>query len=300
MLLFFKSLPRLVRSANKDMHRHFSMTFSSIVSIGIALLMALFIFVIYMNVGGFTDQIESEFMIQVSLNPTLEEDEIDELSNSISSLASVKKVTYSSKEDELNALIKENGAMFKQYKGEDKNPLYNVLNVELKDNSKISAVTKKISKMDEVVEATYGGSAISTMVQLFKNIRIWGSVFVGLMVFIAVFLIRNTIKMTILVRKDEIAIMRTVGAYNWYISFPFVLEGIFIGFWGALGPILICVFGYTGLYHVMNGMFFSDMMSMLNPYPFILYTALGILFMGMIVGMFGSYLAVRKYLRWTR
>lgn len=300
MLLFFKSLPRLVRSANKDMHRHFSMTFSSIVSIGIALLMALFIFVIYMNVGGFTDQIESEFMIQVSLNPTLEEDEIAELSNSISSLVSVKKATYSSKEDELNALIKENGAMFKQYKGKDKNPLYNVLNVELKDNSKISAVTKKISKMDGVVEATYGGSAISTMVQLFKNIRIWGSVFVGLMVFIAVFLIRNTIKMTILVRKDEIAIMRTVGAYNWYISFPFVLEGIFIGFWGALGPILICVFGYTGLYHVMNGMFFSDMMSMLNPYPFILYTALGILFMGMIVGMFGSYLAVRKYLRWTR
>ena len=70
MLLFFKSLPRLVHNANKDMHRHFSMTFSSIVSIGIALLMALFIFVIYVNVGGFTNQIENEFMIQVSLNPT--------------------------------------------------------------------------------------------------------------------------------------------------------------------------------------------------------------------------------------
>ena len=156
MLLFFKSLPRLIRSANKDMHRHFSMTFSSIVSIGIALLMALFIFVIYMNVGGFTDQIESEFMIQVSLNPTLDEEEISDLSDTISSMSPVKKVTYSSKEKELDALIKENGAMFKQYKGEDKNPLYNVLNVELKDNSKISRVTKKISKMDGVVEATYG------------------------------------------------------------------------------------------------------------------------------------------------
>ena len=90
MLLFFKSLPRLVRSANKDMHRHFSMTFSSIVSIGIALLMALFIFVIYMNVGRFTSQIESEFMIQVSLNPTLEDEEISELSDSISTLVSEK------------------------------------------------------------------------------------------------------------------------------------------------------------------------------------------------------------------
>ena len=138
------------------------------------------------------------------------------------------------------------------------------------------------------------------MIQLFKNIRVWGSVFVGLMVLIAVFLIRNTIKMTILVRKDEIAIMRTVGAYNWYISLPFVLEGIFIGFWGALGPALICIFGYTGLYHVMNGMFFSDMMSMLKPYPFVLCTSGGILLIGMVVGMLGSYLAVRKYLRWTR
>lgn len=119
-------------------------------------------------------------------------------------------------------------------------------------------------------------------------------------VLIAVFLIRNTIKMTILVRKDEIAIMRTVGAYNWYISLPFVLEGIFIGFWGALGPVLICIFGYTGLYHVMNGMFFSDMMSMLKPYPFVLCTSGGILLIGMVVGMLGSYLAVRKYLRWTR
>ena len=253
-----------------------------------------------MNVGGFTSQIESEFMIQVSLNPTLEDEEISELSDSISSLASVKKVTYSSKEEELDALIKENGAMFKQYKGEDKNPLYDVLNVELNDNTKISKVTKKISKMDGVVEATYGGSAINTMIQLFKNIRVWGSVFVGLMVLIAVFLIRNTIKMTILVRKDEIAIMRTVGAYNWYISLPYVLEGIFIGFWGALGPVLICIFGYTGLYHIMNGMFFSDMMSMLKPYPFVLCTSGGILLIGMVVGMLGSYLAVRKYLRWTR
>ena len=285
MLLFFKSLPRLIRSASKDMHRHFSMTFSSIISIGIALLMALFIFVIYMNVGGFTNQIESEFMIQISLNPTLDKEEIMDISDSISSMTSVKKVKYSSKENELDALIKENGAMFEQYKGDDKNPLYDVLNVELKDNTKISKVTKKISKMDGVVNATYGGSAINTMISLFKNIRVWSSVFVGLMVFIAIFLIRNTIKMTILVRKDEIAIMRTVGAYNWYISFPFVLEGIFIGFLGALGPVLICIFGYTGLYHVMDGMFFSDMMSMLKPYPFVLYTSLRILLIGMVVGM---------------
>ena len=300
MFLFIKSLPRLIGNAIKDMNRHFSMTFSSIVSIGIALLMALFMFVVYMNVGGFTNQIESEFLVQVSLNPTLNEEKTETLQAKISSLKGVKKVTFSSKEEELKALIKENGAMFKQYQGEDKNPLYNVLHVELKDNSKISSITKKIAKMDGVVDATYGGSAVNTMVSMFKNIRIWGSAFVGLMVLVAVFLIRNTIKMTILVRKDEIAIMKTVGAYNWYITIPFVLEGILIGFWGALGPVLICIFGYTGLYHITNGMFFSRMMTMLNPYPFVLWTSLAILLIGILVGMLGSFLAVRKYLRWTR
>ena len=130
MFLFIKSLPRLIGNAIKDMNRHFSMTFSSIVSIGIALLMALFMFVVYMNVGGFTNQIESEFLVQVSLNPTLNEEKTESLQSKISSLKDVKKVTFSSKEEELKALIKENGAMFKQYQGEDKNPLYNVLHVE--------------------------------------------------------------------------------------------------------------------------------------------------------------------------
>lgn len=300
MMLFIRSLPRLIHSANKDMHRHFPMTFSSILSIGIALIMTLFMFVVYMNVQDFTDQIESEFMIQVSLNPTLTQENIDSLKNDIDSIKDVKKVTYSSKEEELDALIQENGAMFKQYKGEDKNPLYNVLHVKLKDQTKIESVTKKISKMQGVVKATYGGNAINVMVHLFRNIRVWGSVFVLVMVFIAVFLIRNTIKMTILVRKDEIAIMRTVGAYNWYITLPFVLEGVFIGFWGAFVPIVLCVFGYTSLYHAMNGMFFSQMMHMVQPYPFVLWTALVILLLGIVVGMLGSWLAVRKYLRWTR
>lgn len=300
MFLFFRSLPRLIRSANKDMHRHFPMTFSSILSIGIALVMTLFMFVVYMNVQDFTDQIESEFMIQVSLNPTLTQENIDSLTKDIESMKAVKKVTYSSKEEELDALIQENGAMFKQYKGKDKNPLYNVLHVQLKDQSKMEKVTKKISKMEGVAKATYGGSAINTMVQIFKNIRVWGSVFVVAMIAIAIFLIRNTIKMTILVRKDEIAIMRTVGALNWYITLPFVLEGIFIGFWGAFVPVLLCIFGYTSLYHMMNGMFFSQMMRMVNPYPFVIWTSLAIVLVGMIVGMLGSWLAVRKYLRWTR
>lgn len=299
MLLFIKSLPKMFGSAIKDMHRHVSMTFSSIFSIGIALLMAAFMFVIYMNIGQFTTKIEDQFLIQVSLSPTIDETQIESIESEIESLKGVKNVTFSSKEEELDALIKDNGEMFEQYKG-DKNPLYDTLHVELKDNSKMDAITKKIKKLDGVVKATYGGSAVSMMIRLFDNLRVWGSVFVGVMILIAVFLIRNTIKMTIMVRKDEIWIMRTVGAYNWYITLPFVLEGVFIGFWGALGPALICLFGYSALYQFTNGMFFSSMLTMVKPFPFVVITALGLELIGILVGMFGSYLAVRKYLRWTR
>ena len=120
------------------------------------------------------------------------------------------------------------------------------------------------------------------------------------MVLFAVFLIRNTIKLAIQVRKDEIMIMRQVGAMNWYITFPFMLEGMISGFLGALLPILICTIGYTVLYSKLNGIFMSEMFKLLPPFPYTIYISLALLVIGLVVGMIGSALAARKYLRWTR
>lgn len=300
MLLFIKCLPRMIKMANRDLWRHVSLTISSAFSIGVALLISMLMVMVAVNVNGFTTNIEDEFIVQISLNPTATQEQIQSLQNELEANKNVASVTYSTKDEELDKLIEENGDIFSQYKGEDKNPLYDVLVVELLDNQKIESFTKSMLKKDIVIDATYGGDVIMSMVTLFQSLRIWGAGFVGVMIVLAIFLIRNTIKMAIRVRKDEIAIMRQVGAYSWYVTFPFMIEGMVTGIFGSIGPILVCIFGYRALYESMNGIFMSSMFVLCSPWPLVLLVSLGLVATGAIVGMFGSLLAVRKYLRWSR
>ena len=79
-----------------------------------------------------------------------------------------------------------------------------------------------------------------------------------------------------------------VGAYSWYISVPFMLEGMVTGFIGALGPMLICGFGYTYLYQALNGSLMSDMFRLIEPFPFVIWVCLGLLIVGGFVGMIGA------------
>lgn len=298
MLLFIKCLPRMFKMAGQDVRRHFSLTFSSVLSIAIALFIAMIMGLFALNISHITKGLEEEFIIQVSLKPSINEEEVNDLMKSIESMKDVSSVTFSSKEEELDQLIEENGDVFSQYK--DSNPLYDVLIVNLKENHSLDSVSKKIKKMDNVVKVNYGGTLITTLISLMSIIRKWGYIFVLIMAILSIYLIRTTIKLAIQTRKDEIMIMRNVGAMNWYITFPFMLEGMISGFFGSLLPMGICIFGYGFLYNRFDGVFMSSMFKLMPPFPNTIYVALLLMVTGLIVGMIGSGMAARKYLRWTR
>ena len=115
---------------------------------------------------------------------------------------------------------------------------------------------------------------------------------------VSTFLIANTIKLAIFSRKTEIEIMRLVGASNIAIKIPFVIEGSFIGILGSIVPIILMSYGYSTLYDFMDGQLFSSSLGKrVEPYPFILYSSLILLVIGLVVGMFGSRRAVKKYLK---
>ena len=154
--------------------------------------------------------------------------------------------------------------------------------------------------MDGIEKAQYGGESIKDMIDTFETIRYGGAVFVLALGVLAVFLITNTIKMTIYTRQTEISIMRNVGAGNWYIKTPFMFEGMLIGIIGALLPVILTVFGYGFLYDFFGGQFMSSMFVMQKPYPFTLQIAGILLLSGAAVGIIGSFLAATKYLRWRR
>lgn len=300
MLLFIKSLPRMVRSASKDISRHFSTAFSSSLSIAIALLIATFMTVMAASIDQFTKNIESEFVVQVSLLPTVTEEQRQVLTDELSSMKGAGHVTYSTKDQELDELIAQNGEIFSQYAGEDRNPLLDVLTVHLENAQQMEAVSKEAAKLDGVASVSYGGSMISKMVDVFDAARTGGWLLVGFMIILAVYLTRISVKMTIHTRQEEIAIMRQVGAYNWYITTPFVFEGLIIGFWGALVLGLLVLLGYPALYNLLGGVLLSDMFVLISPWPFAAYVTAGVFGIGLLTGALGSWLAVRKYLRWYR
>lgn len=285
----------------RNLIRHISLTVSSVIAVTVTLLIVGVLVVIAGNISDFTDNIESDFQIQATISPGFSEDkEIAELQAQIEQLDHVESCTFSSKEDELQELIAENGEMFRYYEGEDRNPLYDVFRIELDDNRQIDAVSEALNQMDGIVEATYGGDEITVMVSVFEALRSGGAVFVVFLAILALLLIQNTIRMTIQARNTEIAIMRSVGASNWYIRGPFILEGMYIGILGSIIPIVLISCGYYALYQAFDGVLLSSMFVMKPMWPFIFGVCLILLLGGILVGMAGSFLAVGKYLRWKR
>lgn len=237
----------------RNLIRHISLTVSSVIAVTVTLLIVGVLVVIAGNISDFTDNIESDFQIQVTISPGFSEDkEIAELQAQIEQLDHVESCTFSSKEDELQELIAENGEMFRYYEGEDRNPLYDVFRIELDDNRQIDAVSEALNQMDGIVEATYGGDEITVMVSVFEALRSGGAVFVVFLAILALLFIQNTIRMTIQARNTEIAIMRSVGASNWYIRGPFILEGMYIGVLGSIIPIVLISCGYYALYQAFG------------------------------------------------
>ena len=138
-------------------------------------------------------------------------------------------------------------------------------------------VEKLVSAFDSIQKVTYG--------------------IVIALILVTIFLIVNTIKLTISARKREISIMRLVGASNFTIKTPFIVEGMILGALGSIVPILITLFGYTAFYTHFNGYLFSQFIQLIKPEPFIYSTSLIILIIGIIVGTVGSASAVKKYLK---
>ena len=296
-----QNLPAHLAGAWRNLIRHISLTVSSVIAVTVTLLIVGVLMVVAGNISDFTDNIESDFQIQATISPGFSDDtQIEELQHQIEELDHVRSCTFSSKEEELQELIDENGEMFRYYEGEDRNPLYDVFRIELDDNRQISAVSDDLNQLDGIVEATYGGDEITLRVSLFEALRSGGLVFMVFLALLALLLIQNTIRMTIQARNTEIAIMRSVGASNWYIRGPFILEGMYIGILGSIIPVAVIAIGYYALYESFHGVLLSSMFVMKPLWPFIAGVCAALLIGGIIVGMAGSFLAVGKYLRWKR
>lgn len=284
--------------------RHGAMSISSASAVTITLIIVSVFYIFSMNVKQFTEGIEKTVQIAVMIDYEHEDQEtIDKIGVAISEINGVLDVVYHSKDDEFQAYLESfddpyERELIEPYRND--NPMHNAYYVSVKSGEYLDSVANQITAIEGIESINYGGESAIVIINALQNVRNAGAVLAISLSLLAIFLIQNTIKLTILARADEIAIMRNVGAKNGFIRSPFLVEGIIIGILGAIVPIILTMYGYIYLYRITNGVLITDMFKLIPPHPFVLKVSLLLLVTGVCVGFVGSFLSVNKYLRWKR
>jgi len=280
--------------------RHGGMSVSSSSAVSITLIIISIFALVTLNMENITNQIEGSVKISVIVDYDYE-DSIDEIESQISEISGIENIEYFSKEEEFDKYVssfdEDEQAIFAPYK--DDNPMHDAFYVEVTDGDQLVLIANQIDQI-EGTSVEYGGDAATNLIAMMNNIRFGGLILAIALSLLAIYLVSNTIRITIFARANEIWIMRNVGARNGYIRSPFLVEGIVIGALGSIIPILLTVFGYIYLYDLLDGIFLTEVFTLLPPHPFVLQLSLGLLGLGVIVGLIGSYISVTKYLRWKR
>ena len=293
---------RFIKEGFLGVFRHFALAFSSMSSMTVTLLLMSVFLLLSQNINQITKQIEENVSIYVQIEDETDTETITKLQSDIEKITGVQEVIFSDKHDELEYFIKARGEeaeeVFGGFRGED-NPFYDTFIINLKPNSDIKIVAQAIESKEHIYKVSYGGEATQKLMDIMSQVRNVGFIFVVALSFIAVFLISNTIGATIHSRSEEISIMRTVGATNWYIRWPFIIEGIIIGILGSIIPVAITLWGYTKLY-ATQGLSIDSLFTMINPNPLIWQVTGIIVLAGAVIGALGSLISVSRRLRWTR
>lgn len=292
------TLRRHLRESTKNLGRNGWMTFASVSAVTVTLLLVGVFLVIMMNLNSMATSLEKDVRISVHMELTSTEEEHKALQAEIEKVAGVDEVVFSSKDQELSKMIDsfgEDGKVFALY--EQSNPLHDVFVVKTEKPQDIMKVAEAVEKMEHVHSVNYGKGKVE---KIFSTVGVSRNIGIGLIIgllFTAMFLISNTIKITIFARKREIEIMKLVGATNAFIRWPFFLEGLFLGILGSLIPIGIILGFYNFLYDLIQPQLAGTFLKLLPFNPFAFQVTALLLLVGAFIGVWGSLMSVRKFLK---
>lgn len=297
----FRMIKNGIRDAFKSVHRNFSLSIASISCISITLVIVALALLVAFNVENFSKKAGSNVTIVTYLTLGVTDEDIKEFEETIDKMENVNEGwTKQTPEQRKKELMEEDdflssiGTLI-----ENEEEIFHYrYDINVKDVKLIEETKNDIKSLKVVDSAEYGDETITRMINMFD---IAGKVAIGVaivLMIVTVFLIINTIKLTIFSRRREISIMRVVGASNLTIKNPFIIEGFLIGLIGSIIPVLATIFGYTAFYNSLDdGHFMTFWLEFISPNPFVYLVSFIVVVIGALVGMFGSSRAVRKYLK---
>lgn len=288
---------RSFREAFKSVFRNFSLSIASVTCTTITLVLVSIAILVSYNINNVTKKLENELTIVVYLERATTPEQAQSLKGEFEKIKNVEKVTYKSKDEWKFEMQNYSSTLNNTLSYLKENPLLDSYIVKVKNVKNLRKTADEIKKYETVRSAEYGEGTVDRVVGIFDTVKKITLFIVVALILVTSFLINNTIKLTIFSRRSEIEIMRLVGTSNYAIKLPFIFEGLFLGLIGSIIPIILTIYGYIIAYSRLDGHLFSKVISLVKPFSFVLYVSLVLVIIGSIVGVIGSYKAVRKYLK---
>jgi len=300
------TVARHLREGGRSVFRNGWMSFASASAISISLFILGVFLLLTFNINQWARDVENQVEISIFLELDATPEQINLLHTEIAALEEVSKVRFIPKDEGLELLkerIGEDGALLLEGFEGDENPLPDAFTVEVYEPRQVSAAAEKILELDRkrgeplIWRINYGQGTIEMLFKITDVIRIVGIALVAGLAFTAMFLIANTIKLTIVARRREIGIMKLVGATNSFIRWPFFIEGALLGLIGSVIPVVVLLAGYDQLVKASR-LEMTVLLIRMIPVSEVAPKVAGLLIgIGLLIGVWGSLISIRKFLK---
>lgn len=291
----FRNSLYYLKEAGLGVWRNGWMTVASVTVVVLTLLMLGSFIAINLNVIQITDDIRD----QVELIVYLDDDaDIQVLRQDVLQIDGIQQLTFVSKKQALERMRDQLGEGITEAL-DGRNPLPASFEIQATDPETIPEIAKKIELMTGVESIDYGQQVVERLFQFTRVLQLFSFGIIASLTVMALFLIANTIKLTVFARRKQIGIMKFVGATDWFIRWPFILEGVFLGILGALVAYLILFYGYSFIYVRASTWMYQNFLSVGMATPALVgRELLKFLFaLGAGIGAIGSGISVRKFLK---
>ena len=283
--------------AKKNVLRNGLMSVASLFTIASCLVILGVFAIISMNVNSFADKVEDQCEVQLYINAGTSAERVEQIGVEIQAIENVKEASLFSKEAMLdyakNDMFGEDAELLSGF--EEDNPFSDSYKIILKDIENTGATVEELEKIADVEKVVNKQDIVNMVLNFSKIIKRFSMAIMLVLLIIAIVIISNTVRLTVFNRRKEINIMKYIGATDRFIKGPFLLEGMIIGFFGALLAFLVVFWGYFGLLSYVKGLSIGsvELIGIWSISPII--AGIFILF-GCLIGVIGSGISMRRYL----
>lgn len=291
-----RTIEYYIREVFISLRRNNWMSVASIGTVAVSLFIFGMFLIMVMNMNKLAENMESQVQINVYLLDKVDREQARDIEKDLKEIEGVETVGFVTKDEAMER--------FKDRLGDQKtlldaldetNPLPDSFEVTVTNPDLVKTAAEKMEKLDGVECAKYGQDVMEHLFEITRLLRIFGFTLMLVLAFATLFIISNTIRLTVFARRKEIAIMKYVGATDWFIRWPFVMEGMVLGLFGSIIAAMVLRTAYTAMAEkVYDTLAFFPL---IPEQPFLTYITIVVVISGMVVGAIGSAVSIKKFLK---